>query len=1201
MLRFILILVLCTTPGQIKAAFNVEITTTASSGGSFSAGVWTPTSSPSRINVGTLRSQLNAGDVIVTTGTTGAEAGDITVSTSADLDLLTTTSARTLTLRAADDVIINAPIAQTGGSSPNEVTLNFDANSDGSGGGAVTVSGNLNSGGGKVTATGAGYTLGAGRTIATGGSTFSIVCSGTLALGNSLILTSGGTANISTSGTGSVSSDILTSGGNLNLITDGNLTVSSGADLNATGGAGSGKVTVRSNAGLLGFTGNLTGGDVIHVMRGATGVLFQSGSQVSVSRLDVDATGTGNIEIRNLSSISLTHSGNFDTQNGDILLVAGSTFTTSVSSGLTLQARGTGGDVSIARQISLDDSAATLTITAQANVSATASLTTTNGTLALTGSNISLSAPISTNGGNLSANAGTGTLTLADGATVSTGGGTFLMSVANFDLSSPINTSGGNIFATASGTGIVANDITTSGGNLTINCTGNLTVTPGSQMNVSGGAGTGAINARSTAGTFDLQAGISGGTGPHVLAGHTGLLLKASFSVHSIDLDVTGTGNLTTQAGTTITVATSAIIDTANGDVLLNGNTNFGASGGTTTITARGVGGDVEVNAYLSCGAGGITFRADNDVVIGAEIESNGADLSFRSDLNNGGSGSIFTFNQLHSLGGDITMQGVDLSLSSLITTGGGKFNLTINGGSIANDIITLGGNLTVTSAGSVTTTPGTDLNATGGAGTGTLSYVSTSGKVTVGGTLSCGGNLVVSGSTGVVFNGSITGAGNVDVDCVTGNIAINSTASIVNSGSFMAFDAAISTITTAAGAVITPGSSSLLHLQARGNTNDLTINLPLNTGGGGLEIFSDGIVNINAAVSSTGPISLRADANADNSGVLFVFAPVTGTTHSVSLRGAGVAVVGAVDTSTGEIGIQPGAGNSANIAAALLGPSRLINGTTNFTNGSITGSPLTMNSGATLGFDNPSRVISPSAFSAANPLGETRIRLGGTAAGQFNRIVTADTFTAGGQLTAVLQPGFTPTAGMSFDILDFFTFAGSFTSHNLPALGTNLVWDTTQLATSGTLRVVTPVQLWRQQHFGTTLNSGNAANNADPDGDGVVNALEYALGTHPLSGGGNGLPTVGKTTVGGLEYLTLTVSRPVSTTDVSYRFRIGSTVQATNLGSLYSTSGDIPSNSFTTQVSRQPDGDREIITVRDNTPITGNTRRFMRLEVLVN
>jgi hypothetical protein len=46
----------------------------------------------------------------------------------------------------------------------------------------------------------------------------------------------------------------------------------------------------------------------------------------------------------------------------------------------------------------------------------------------------------------------------------------------------------------------------------------------------------------------------------------------------------------------------------------------------------------------------------------------------------------------------------------------------------------------------------------------------------------------------------------------------------------------------------------------------------------------------------------------------------------------------------------------------------------------------------------------------------------------------------------------------------------------------------------------LTPQQTWRQANFGGTGNTGNAADNADPDFDGYDNLLEYAFASTPTT-----------------------------------------------------------------------------------------------------
>jgi hypothetical protein len=56
-----------------------------------------------------------------------------------------------------------------------------------------------------------------------------------------------------------------------------------------------------------------------------------------------------------------------------------------------------------------------------------------------------------------------------------------------------------------------------------------------------------------------------------------------------------------------------------------------------------------------------------------------------------------------------------------------------------------------------------------------------------------------------------------------------------------------------------------------------------------------------------------------------------------------------------------------------------------------------------------------------------------------------------------VAASGNSLSAGDSFDLFDAASFAGQFTSFNLPALGPGLTWNTTRLPIDGTLFVAIP------------------------------------------------------------------------------------------------------------------------------------------------
>lgn len=103
---------------------------------------------------------------------------------------------------------------------------------------------------------------------------------------------------------------------------------------------------------------------------------------------------------------------------------------------------------------------------------------------------------------------------------------------------------------------------------------------------------------------------------------------------------------------------------------------------------------------------------------------------------------------------------------------------------------------------------------------------------------------------------------------------------------------------------------------------------------------------------------------------------------------------------------------------------------------------------------------FSPASLNVGNiafsPTSTLIIEIGGTTPGsQYDQINVAGELTLGGTLELSLINGFVPSAGQTFDILNWGTLAGVFSDIQLPPLE-GLAWNTSQLAT-GMLSVALP------------------------------------------------------------------------------------------------------------------------------------------------
>lgn len=125
-----------------------------------------------------------------------------------------------------------------------------------------------------------------------------------------------------------------------------------------------------------------------------------------------------------------------------------------------------------------------------------------------------------------------------------------------------------------------------------------------------------------------------------------------------------------------------------------------------------------------------------------------------------------------------------------------------------------------------------------------------------------------------------------------------------------------------------------------------------------------------------------------------------------------------------------------------------------------------------------------------------------------------------------------------------------------------------------------TPLESWRNSHFGTTVNEGSAADDADPDGDGRPNLLEYALGTDPL--GAAASSSISLSIDGSPARLAITFDR---TPDPFLTY----TVKAA------SALGEVWTPIWSSNGSSNTKGP---VTVDDVVDISGETSRFLRLMV---
>jgi autotransporter-associated beta strand protein len=157
--------------------------------------------------------------------------------------------------------------------------------------------------------------------------------------------------------------------------------------------------------------------------------------------------------------------------------------------------------------------------------------------------------------------------------------------------------------------------------------------------------------------------------------------------------------------------------------------------------------------------------------------------------------------------------------------------------------------------------------------------------------------------------------------------------------------------------------------------------------------------------------------------------------------------------------------------------------------------------------------------FSLQGPGGGLGLQLAGQTPALNSKLQVSGAVNLAGALTVSLVNNFQPRLGDSFDLMDWGSLSGTFSTLSLPTLS-GLAWDTTRLYTSGVISVVSngipgdynrngvvdaaDYTLWRD----TLGQSVSAYSGADGNGNGVIDAGDYDVwkthfGEHAGSGAG--------------------------------------------------------------------------------------------------
>ena len=488
-----------------------------------------------------------------------------------------------------------------------------------------------------------------------------------------------------------------------------------------------------------------------------------------------------------------------------------------------------------------------------------------------------------------------------------------LTAVENIDIKDALTLGGPVTIAAGTGTITVANNL-----NAGVNA---LTLTA-DEIDLNGGAGsvTGSSTILLQPSAAATTIGIAGGAGTLQLTTADIGALANGFSSLTIGR-TNGTGAITVNA---VTFNDPVTIQTPNsgGSITVNGqitgsddaSITLDGSGATTTLNADIItaGNPITISDAVIIGSPAlVALNTTNGAPAGADVTINGPG-TINDDANPSGLTIIAGEGDVNIAGAigatvpiinNLTITGNDITLANIGGTAAGVLGIstvTATDAGVDNAVLTLGG--TAYNANQQDYTSGTGgiiINA--GAPT---QFTSTDNTTFTGPvTTSPGTNLTVTSTSGSLdFNGDLSGAGTINLDAPTGNIALQ-TVGTVTTPTLLDLDSLTAEL---GGATITTAGG--INFDDVGTTN-LATNVTMTSGGNDIDLgtsFEDshnltlvaGTGNVDLEAGNIDGLTVTSSATTDIAGTMVVDGDITvAATDTINVNGV-------VNSTSGSVGL---------------------------------------------------------------------------------------------------------------------------------------------------------------------------------------------------------------------------------------------------------------------------------------------------------